>query len=129
MSVTISVTFDKFPQIAAALPARTSQVVRKAALDIEAQAKNRAPVDTGTLKNSIQMNMEPMALEAEVAAGNESSPYGKQRKDGSISRSVTPSVEYAIYVEFGNQPFLTPAAEAVRPAFIGAMKQMLQEIT
>ena len=111
MSVTIKVTFDKFPQIAAAMPEKTSQVVRKASFDIEGQAKDRAPVDTGALKNSISTEFENNGLIGIIA----------------------PHVEYATFVEFGTkrmsaQPFMTPAAEAVAPAFISAMKQMLQEL-
>jgi HK97 gp10 family phage protein len=111
VTVTISVTFDKFPQIAAAMPEKTSQVVRKAAFDIEGQAKNRAPVDTGALKNSISTEFE----------------------DNGLTGIIAPHVEYATFVEFGTkrmsaQPYMTPAAEAVAPAFISAMKQMLQEL-
>ena len=111
MSVTISVTFDKFPQIAAAMPEKTSQVVRKAAFDIEGQAKNRAPVDTGALKNSISTEFE----------------------NNGLTGIIAPHMEYATFVEFGTkrmsaQPYMTPAAEAVAPAFISAMKQMLQEL-
>lgn len=112
MSVTISVTFDKFPQIAAAMPEKTSQVVRKASFDIEGQAKSRAPVDTGALKNSISTEFE----------------------NNGLTGIIAPHVEYATYVEFGTkrmsaQPYMVPAAEAVAPAFIAAMKQMLQEIS
>lgn len=111
MSVTVSVTFDRFPEIARAMPERTSQVVRKASFDVEAQAKNRAPVDTGALKNSISTEFE----------------------DNGLTGIIAPHVEYATFVEFGTrrmsaQPYMTPAAEAVKPAFVAAMKQMLQEL-
>lgn len=111
MTVTISVTFDKFPQIAAEMPKKTSQIVRKAAFDIEAQAKNRVPVDTGALKNSISTEFE----------------------NNGLTGIIAPHMEYATYVEFGTkrisaQPYMTPAAEAVAPAFVAAMKQMLQEL-
>lgn len=111
MTVTISVTFDKFPQIAAAMPERAGQVVRKASFDVEGQAKNRVPVDTGALKNSISTEFE----------------------DGGLTGIIAPHMEYAAYVEYGTkrmsaQPYMTPAAEAVAPAFVAAMKQMLQEI-
>lgn len=107
---TISVTFNRFPEIAAALPDKTKAVVAKAAFDIEAQAKNRVPVDTGALKNSITTDFENDGLTAVVA----------------------PHMEYAAFVEYGTrrmsaQPYMTPAAETVRPAFVGAMEQMLKE--
>lgn len=111
MTVTVVVEFDKFDDIAAALPAKTRAVVRKAAFDVEGQAKNRVPVDTGALKNSISVEIEGDGLRAIVA----------------------PHMEYALAVELGTrrksaQPYMLPAAEAVRPAFIAACKAMLQEI-
>lgn len=111
MSVTVSVTFDRFPEIAAALPGQTRAVVRKASFDVEGQAKNRAPVDTGALKNSISTEFE----------------------DNGLTGIIAPHVEYATFVEFGTrrmsaQPYMTPAAEAVKPAFVAAMKQMLQDL-
>lgn len=112
MSVTVTVTFDKFRKIAAALPGQTRAVVRKASFDVEGQAKNRVPVDTGALKNSISTEFE----------------------DNGLTGIIAPHMEYATFVEFGTkrmsaQPYMTPAAEAVMPAFVSAMKQMLQEIT
>jgi len=111
VSATITVTFDRFPEIAAALPEKASQVVRKASFDIEGQAKNRVPVDTGALKNSISTEFE----------------------DNGLTGIIAPHMEYATFVEFGTkrmsaQPYMTPAAEAVMPAFVSAMKAMLHEI-
>lgn len=111
MSVTISVTFNRFPEIAAALPGQTQAVVRKASFDVEGQAKNRVPVDTGALKNSISTEFE----------------------DGGLTGIIAPHMEYATFVEFGTrrmsaQPYMTPAAEVVKPAFEAAMKQMLQDL-
>lgn len=108
---TVTIKFNHFPEIAAALPEKTKAVVAKAALDVEGNAKNTVPVDTGNLKSSISTEFENDGLTAIVA----------------------PHTEYAAYVEFGTrrmtaQPYMTPAAERVRPAFIGAMEQMLQEI-
>ena len=108
----VSVTFNRFPEIAAALPEKTKVVVAKVARDIEADAKNVVPVDTGNLKNSIDVEFENDGLTAIVA----------------------PHTEYAAFVEFGTrrmsaQPYMIPAAERNRPAFIAAMKQMLKEVT
>jgi HK97 gp10 family phage protein len=112
MSATIEIKFDRFPEITAAMPERASAVVRRASFDVEGQAKGRAPVDTGALKNSI----------------------GTEFENGGLTGIVAPHVEYAAFVEYGTkrmsaQPYMTPAAESVAPAFIAAMKQMLQEIS
>ena len=48
--VTVTIKFNKFPEIAAALPAKTKAVVKKASFDVEGQGKNRVPVDTGALQ-------------------------------------------------------------------------------
>ena len=111
MKTTVTIKFNRFPEIAAALPEKTTTVVAKTAFDVQAHAQNVVPVDTGNLKNSIATSFENDGLTAIVA----------------------PHTEYAAYVEFGTrrmsaQPYMTPAAERVRPVFIAAMKKMLAEI-
>jgi HK97 gp10 family phage protein len=105
-SVTIKITHNRLPQIAAKLPQLVSQIVKKAAFDIESNAKAVVPIKTGNLKNSIQAHMT-----------------------GSTSAEVATGVEYAIYVEFGTRkmsarPYLTPAAEKVRSSFIQALQSL-----
>ncbi len=86
------------------LEERLGQVVKKAALDIEAGAKQRAPVRTGNLKNSIQASEEnPLLWRVDVGAN------------------------YSVYVECGTrymaaQPYLLPATEQIRPSFLAAVK-------
>lgn len=87
---------------------RASQVVKRAALQCEGLAKVNAPVDTGALRNSIQA--KPVDdLTWEVGVG----------------------VDYALFVEMGTskmaaQPYMTPAAEAVRPQFLGEMRDIFE---
>lgn len=138
-NTTVSITFNRFPEIAAALPEKTDIVVRKTAFDVEGQAKMRAAVDTGALKSSIY-----------VTLGNGESTYGQAVADALSANPnagivpefpkppeheavIGPSVDYGVHVEYGTsrmsgQPFMIPAAEVLRPAFIAAMKQMLQEV-
>ncbi len=106
--VVAELKFNRLPEITAALRPKASAIVRKTASDIEAHAKAVVPVDTGNLKNSIQTEMEGGGLTAVVGTG----------------------VSYAPFVEWGThkapaQPYLTPAAEAVRPAFLKAMESLL----
>lgn len=110
-ATSVSVTFNRFPEIAAALPEKTKVVVAKTARDIEGHAKSVVAVDTGNLKNSIDVEFDSDGLTAIVA----------------------PHTEYAAFVEFGTRrmsarPYMTPAAERNRPAFTAAMKQMLKEV-
>ena len=73
------------------------EIIQAATYAVEADAKKRAPVDTGALRNSIQSSFPAP-------------------KTGMVSASV----EYAPYVELGTihnrpQPFLFPALKAVEP--------------
>lgn len=79
------------------------KVVAKAALDVEAGAKNMAAVDTGNMRNSIG---------AEI--------------DG-LTAVIGPSAPYGVYVEFGTsrmaaQPFMIPSFDEVVPSFTAAIK-------
>ena len=108
-NVGVKIVFDKFPDIAKKAPGTTKAVVSKAAHDVEAHAKMVVPVDTGNLRNSIQTKLEA----------------------GGFRGIVATNVEYSIYVEYGTrrmgaQPYMVPAAEAVRPQFIEAMKKIAE---
>lgn len=105
--ITISMTSNRFPEIAAKLPGVARQLTMKAALDIEARAKELAPVRTGNLKNSIQA-----------------------KPDGDTDAIVIVGAEYGIYVEMGGRhnaahPFFNPAVEAVAPGFVAACRAAL----
>jgi len=104
--VVAKVVYNRLPEIAASLRPKASQIVRKAAADIEAHAKSIVPVDTGNLKNSIQTEME-----------------------SDLTAVVGTNVEYAPYVELGTykmapRPYLGPAAERAKPCFEAAMKAL-----
>lgn len=75
---------------------KVERSVRAAALLVEAEAKARAPVDTGFLRNAIN-----------------------QSGEGTSYRVDSPA-EYSIYQELGTlrmgpRPFLRPALESVAP--------------
>jgi HK97 gp10 family phage protein len=94
----------ELPHIQAELRSKASAVVRKTAFDIEADAKGRAPVDTGALRASIATQVE-----------------------SDLRASVNVGVSYGAYVEYGTvrapaQPYLTPAANAALLSFVQALK-------
>lgn len=125
-------TFNKFGDIANVLPGIISQIVRKAALDVQSHAQVNAPVDTGFLKNSI------------YTVTSESSSYGSVSSPTKKDSSILPEVEkpeddqtayvavganYGLFVEAGTRhtpahPYLSPAVEAVRPTFEEAMSKV-----
>ena len=97
IGLSVRVVWDEIPQAIRDQQARVSALVRRAAFEIEARAKQLAPVRTGHLRNSIQTDFGPDGLTAYVGT----------------------SVAYAAYVELGThlmapRPYLAPAAEAVR---------------
>lgn len=85
---------------AALLEPALGAVVAKTANEIANRARDLAPVETGTLRDSIEVaQIGPLEWEVQVTA------------------------PYATFVEYGSthqpaHPFLTPAAEAVRGEFI-----------
>jgi len=109
MAIEVEIRWQRHPlTISAEAQERAEAAVAKASHDIEGLAKRIVPVDTGNLKNSIQV-----------------------QEDGSLAATIGPrGVEYDYYVEFGTRhmgarPYMTPAAEHVRAAFIEAMRQII----
>lgn len=105
---TVEILYNHIGDISEKVAKRASEAVRKAASDIEAHAKMVVPVDTGTLKNSIQA-----------------------QSTGELSAEVAPHTDYAVYVEYGTsrmraRPYMRPAAEKVRPGFITAMEKIVE---
>lgn len=106
-----SVTIDTsgINRILRNLPGNRDKVVRRVALEVEARAKQKAPVDTGALRASIY-----------TRTGNELSPGTQElpTPENGVAH-VGPSVEYGLYQELGTsemaaQPYLGPAVAEVR---------------
>jgi HK97 gp10 family phage protein len=104
-SVTVHVR-SRIPQLTAAAAALAAAATEKAAHDMVAIAQQRARVDTGNMKNSINAQ----------GSGTE--------------WSVHSPAEYSVFNEYGTsrmgaQPFMGPAAEQVKPAYTTALKQLI----
>lgn len=85
------------------------RVVRHNGAEMQAKAQQNAPVDTGTLKRSI----------------------GLEITDGDMSAEVEPTAEYAPYVELGTrfmdpQPYLKPAFDEQKEKFKKDMKKLVE---
>ena len=107
--VTVRVVSNRLPAISAQLRPLVADEVKRATFDIEARAKARTPVRTGTLRRSIASVFE----------------------NGGLTGRVGPSVLYGKFVEFGTRrmgarPFMRPAAEAVLPRFAERVKAALR---
>lgn len=105
MGLTFEVQSNNFPRIAQSLPSEADALVRTATFNILATSQGLVAVDTGFLKATGAASFEGDA--------------------GIISYSAN----YAAYVEFGTsrmraQPYLTPAVEMERPAFMLGMQRL-----
>lgn len=107
IQVNTIVVFNHLPHIAGVLTERAALVVAKAAMDIEAHAKIKAPVKTGALRASIQA-VQVSQLHWRVSVG----------------------ADYGIYLEYGTRymaarPYFQPALDAVTPMFKAAMMKVV----
>lgn len=85
------------------------RVVKHNGAEMQAKAQQNAPVDTGTLKRSI----------------------GIEITDGGMTAEVEPAAEYAPYVELGTrfmeaQPYLGPAFNEQKEKFKKDMKKLVE---
>lgn len=100
---------DRAKLLVPRIRAGVQQTVAETALLIESDAKQFAPVDTGRLRSSIHADIAPNGLSATVAT----------------------NVSYAIFLEMGTryqraQPFMFPAFEKNRAAFVSNLKRNLK---
>lgn len=85
------------------------RVVRHNGAEMQTKAQQNAPVDTGTLKRSI----------------------GIEVTDSGMTAEVEPTAEYAPYVELGTrfmeaQPYLKPAFDDQKEKFKKDMKKLVE---
>ena len=121
--------WNLLPEVPGALNTAISRAVKKAAFDIQARAQANAPVDTGFLKASIYTvthdgstypaGLEPSKQDSALLDQVEAPPNDR-------TAYVAVGASYGIYVEMGTtrapaQPYLLPAAEAVRPQYLAAL--------
>ena len=88
-------------------PVRT--VVQKNGADLQRNAQEKAPVDTGTLRRSIGLDLT----------------------DSCLTATIAPTVEYAPYQEYGTrymdaQPFVGPAFNEQKNKFVNDMKKLVK---
>lgn len=114
------VEFNIIPQVTDKLLDQLSQIVRKTALDVEKDAAQRTPVDTGFLKSSIYSVTSAGSTYPNVPAPTDEDAT-KLKETGPVTNPyeayVGVAANYGIYVEFGthkmaSQPYFIPALEA-----------------
>ncbi len=128
MDVTVK---TKIPALTRDLRQDLSAVVRKAAFDIEGQAKAAAPVDTGALRASIYVALRGETDYAQSAAQAQAQQPGvalfPQNAPGEdMAAHVAVGASYGAPVEF-KRPFLLPAVERVRGPLLAAIKAVIEK--
>lgn len=140
MSIYVTTKVDKSLLLRQMLKRDIQNVITKTAFDLQGDAKSRiieqGAVDTGSLLNSIYSETP--------GNSNYSWATGQAKRDNpaaGIVPRIAPAndmqaivgvgVEHGVYVEYGAahmpaRPFMTPAAEAIRPVFENAMRRLLQ---
>jgi HK97 gp10 family phage protein len=137
MAATIKIVYNNLPKLAKRFPEAVSAIVRKTALDVEANAKAIVPVDTGTLKNSIQMEMTS-PTSAIVSAHAE---YAEAVEYGTRPHVIRPKSKKALYWPGAShpvmmvshpgsraKPFMRPAAEKVKQSFLAALQRLEDQV-
>ena len=109
MVYTLGMVAADLGRASAEVAGRAGVAMQKVAADIEAEAKTRAPVDTGFLRGSISSSF--------TAAG------------GSFTVEIGPTAEYGGYVELGTsrqapQPYLQPAFDRHAPLLEAALARL-----
>jgi len=110
-SVSVRVVSNKLPGLPGQLKGDVRDDVKRAAFEVEALGKAKAPVKTGTLRRSIHSEFS----------------------DDGMKAIVGPSVSYSAFVEFGTRrmaarPYMRPAAEAVLPHYVDRLKITLKRL-
>ena len=113
MNLTVTADTSGLDNLATQTTDRLKDVLRIAAFQVEKTAKHLVPFDTGDTEGSIMPDFDDLDR-LEVRIG--------------------PSTDYAPFLEFGShggrskaRPFMTPALENQRRAFISAITQVIEE--
>lgn len=124
--------FNHLLEMRAAIRTAVGKTIAKGAFDIQARAASGAPVATGFLKSSIYVELHNRSTYAEGVAA---APPGASllpeipRAEDDLTAYVAVGASYGIYVELGTknapaQPYLIPAADAVRPSVVAALDKL-----
>ena len=119
--------FNHFPQLAQAYAKACSQTVRKVALDIQKDAVDLAPVDTGFLRNSIYTVTSASSSYGKAGTGKDLRMLDElPEPPDEYTAYVAVGAEYGEYVEYGTiymapQPFFVQACEWGQGALSDAM--------
>lgn len=110
MKISMRVTKNTFPTLAARIPQRTHEVVADSLARVRDGAAQRSHVDTGELRDSWSVSFT-----------------------GPTDGQVASSSGHAVYNEYGTvhmsaQPLLAPAIDQERPRFVAELSKLVSEL-
>lgn len=127
--------FNHFGQVSEELDILLSQIVRKAAFDVQAQAASNAAVDTGFLRNSIYtVTTEGSTYGRAGSAPGDATLLPEVPGPGDKHTAyVAVGASYGAYVNYGTryqpaQPFWEPAIDAVVPSLNAALEAIESQL-
>lgn len=125
--------FNHLSEMGEQIERAISELVRKAAFDVQAQAQQNAPVATGFLKSSIYTVTYDSSSYGQGVVGDGMLLPEVEHPSSQQEALVAVGAEYGVFQEYGwstgpAQPYLTPAAEAVTPTFQAAMSRLEEHL-
>lgn len=131
MASGITVKYNNFAKIAAALPKATGVIVKKTAFDLLAASQSSMEGQ----KSGHMYGAHQASAPGEAPAVQTGYLKGSQfvEMDTDTTAIVGVGAEYGIHLEFGTvkmmaRPFLRPAAEKVRAPFVYAMSKLEERL-
>lgn len=126
--VVVTVTTNRFPDIARRLPLEAGEIVEETIARIEERIKvGMAGAKSGRLYGPHQASApgEMPAMDTTNLAGN----INSEMETATSGVVHTGSVDYAVHLEYGTvnmaaRPFMTPAAEMERPEFVRRVQEL-----
>ena len=117
----IVIRYNRLPRLQGDLRREAKEVVQDAATDCANLAKEKAPFRTGTLRRAI--HAEPGDGDLTWIVSTSEVPYARRLEYGFVGRDGL-----GRYYNQAARPYMTPAAEAVRPRFIRRMDGIVEKV-
>lgn len=124
----------RVPQVVAGIRANAELIVEKIALDFQAKAQQKAPVDTALLRNSIKAVrvgplewriISPVNYSQAVEYGSAPHLIRARNKAALFWPGAAHPVKEVHHPGAAAQPYMTPTAEELRPVFRAAMQRLI----
>lgn len=131
-NVVVTISYNRFDEIARRLPEATGEVVEDTILRMEERIRvGMMGPKSGRMYGRHQASA-PGQMPA-VDLGNLVANVNAEMTDQTNGIVHTGSVDYAVHLEYGTvnmaaRPFMTPAAEAERPAFLQGMQELEERL-